>query len=197
MVGYTPQFDRARRPRRVHRGASTASSANAGRPWRLEGRSGREGRCRRPEEWAEQVDHVMIRTGRRRPRRHRLTWTWWVVAVRCQPTRAIRRFSTVLKRITTPANVRKITGENWMQVLAKAAWVETGTMRRFLAWAAALVGPGGGFAGHRRRAVMGARIAASTASGALGGRPRASSPSTACRCMCATRGRATIRRQSC
>lgn len=119
MVGYTPQFDRGHGD---HGEYIERFDREFGERWQALGDWKEDPAAKdvlpTPEEWAEQVDHV-IRTVGADHVAIGLDMVGGRSAVPADPT-GYPALLAVLKRITTPANVRKITGENWMRVLAQA-----------------------------------------------------------------------------
>jgi membrane dipeptidase len=119
MVGYAPQFDRAHGD---HGEYIARMDQEFSERWRALG-EWKEDPGAAPvlptvEEWAEQVDYVIKTVGA-----DHVAIGLDMVAGRSavpQDAAGYPELVAAVKRITTPANVRKITGENWFRVLGQA-----------------------------------------------------------------------------
>jgi membrane dipeptidase len=119
MVGHTPGFDRGHGDHGEHIARMDEASAER---WRALG-EWKEDPAAEPflptaEEWAEQVDYVIKTVGA-----DHVAIGLDMVGGRSAIPQTAAGYPVLLaalKRITTPANVRKICGENWFRVLGQA-----------------------------------------------------------------------------
>jgi membrane dipeptidase len=119
MVGYAPQFDR---PHGDHGEYIARMDQEFAERWRALGQwkedPGAEAVLPTADEWAEQVDYVIRTVGA-----DHVAIGLDMVGGRSSVPRNASGYPDLvaaLRRITAPANVRKISGENWFRVIAQA-----------------------------------------------------------------------------